>query len=69
MTKKFWLKERHNPQIGIYYVKIGQLSKTAAKKYTKPIYGDNTMLSFDTEAEYLARIAELESKGEKIYEC
>ena len=52
MTKSFWIKERENPQIGIYYTACGQLSKTAAKKMEKSIYGTNTMLEYQTEKEY-----------------
>jgi hypothetical protein len=61
--KPFWIKERYNPQLGTYYVACGQLSKTAAKKHLRPIYGNNIMHSFRTEESYKRRIAELEKAG------
>lgn len=64
MSKKFYLKERHNPQFGKpYYVAEGQLTKSDAKKKEKPSYGDNYMLSYDTKEEYTAAINKLESAG------
>ncbi len=51
MKKKqypYWIKQRYNPQLGIYYVKCGQISKTAAKRFYKAIYGENVMLEFET---------------------
>lgn len=33
--KKFYIKERHNPQTGVYYVACGQMSKQQAKSYEK----------------------------------
>lgn len=62
----FWIKERHNPQTGIYYVACGQLSKTAAKKKESSLYGSNVMLRFETEAEYQAKLAELKKNGESV---
>lgn len=57
--KSFWIKERNNPQLGTYYVACGQLSKTAARKMEKALYGSNVMLEFKTEAEYTAKLDEL----------
>ena len=59
---KYYIKERHNPQTGVYYVACGQLSKTAAKKKENSLYGYNTMIPFDTEQEYLAKLADLKSR-------
>lgn len=64
--KKFWLKERFNPQLGTYWVRMGQMSATAANKCARPIYGSNTMHSFETESEYLKRIGELKAAGESV---
>lgn len=64
--KPYWIKERHNPQSGVYYVACGQLSKTAAKKKESSLYGDNVMLRFDTESEYRAKLTELKNKGESV---
>lgn len=57
--KSFWIKERNNPQLGTYYVACGQLSKTAARKMERSLYGSNVMLEFKSEAEYRAKLAEL----------
>ena len=66
MTKKYYIKERCNPQLGTYYVACGALSKTAAKKNERTIYGSNLMIGFDTEEEYVAKLAELRKNGESI---
>jgi len=66
ITKPFWIKKRDNPQLGTYYVAMGQLSKTAAKDHAKALYGDNTMLRFETEAEYMAKLDDLRKNGESI---
>jgi len=62
-SKPYWIKERQNPQLGVYYVGCGQISVTKAKKYEKPLYGHNVMHRFASEQEYNARIAELRDKG------
>ena len=66
IIKKFYIKERHNPQLGVYYVAEGALSKTAAKRKTSPGYGSNIMHAFDTKEEYEAEIAKLKSAGERV---
>lgn len=66
MTKLWWIKERHNPQLGVYFVPEGQLSKRAAKAAERAIYGSNYMCSFNSEKAYLARIAELKAAGHRI---
>lgn len=62
----FWIKERHNPQTGVYYVALGQMSKTAAKGYKSTLYGENVMLRFETETEYQAKLAQLKNEGECV---
>lgn len=66
MKKLYYIKERINPQLGTYYVAMGQMSKTAAKKYEKPSYGYNIMHSFLTEALYTAELTRLKSTGERV---
>lgn len=56
---KFWIKERHNPQTGTYFVAMGQMSNAAAAKHNNCLYGDNIMHPFATEAEYSTKLAEL----------
>lgn len=62
----YWIKERHNPQLGTYYVGMGQLSKAAAKRYEAPLYGDNVMHRFDSEADYNKRLAALRQSGASV---
>lgn len=65
-TKPYWIKERHNPQLGVYYVACGQMSRTAAKQQEGGVYGRNYMHPYDTESTYQARLTELSEKGEKV---
>lgn len=62
----FWIKERHNPQLGVYYVACGQMSKTEAKKHEASLYGSNVMHSFATEEEYYTEIDALKAAGERV---
>lgn len=64
--RQWWIKERYNPQLGVYHVACGQLSKTAAKAEERSLYGDNVMHAFDTEEAYNARLAELRKNGERV---
>lgn len=64
--KPYWIKERHNPQLGTYYVPCGQMSRTAAKKYERPLYGDNIMHEYPDEISYQAKLAELRKRGENV---
>lgn len=63
---KFWIKQRYTPQLGMYYVACGQMSAAKAKKHEGSLYGSNVMLGYETEAEYKARLAELQAKGQKV---
>jgi len=64
----YWIKERHNPQLGNpYYHCYGQLSKTAAAKKEKSLYGFNIMLEFKTKEEYDKKIESLKKKGLTVY--
>jgi len=66
IQKKFYLKERHNPQLGVYYIAMGQMSKTAAKQAEGSIYGTNYMIPFDNVEDYMGKIKELELAGKSI---
>ena len=63
---KFYIKERHNPQLGVYYVGCGQLTAKEVKAYEKPLYGNNYMLKFDTKESYEFKLKELEDNGERV---
>jgi hypothetical protein len=65
-TNPFWIKERHNPQLRVYYVGMGQLSVAAAKRHTKALYGHNYMLRFDTEADYQEKLNSLRKEGQRV---
>lgn len=62
-SKLYYIKERYNPQLGTYYEAMGQMTKTAAKRHERPLYGHNTMHSFTTEQAYNDRIEELKKEG------
>lgn len=66
MGKSFWIKKRDNPQLGTYYILCGQLSKTAARKQEKALYGHNTMHEYQTEQEYNKAIEELKASGASV---
>lgn len=62
----FWIKERHNPQLGVYYVACGQMSKMEAKKHETSLYGSNVMHSFATKEEYDTEILALKAAGDRV---
>lgn len=64
--KRFYIKQRHNPQLGTYYVACGRLSKREAKAKERSLFGDNTMLGFDTGEEYLEMLSSLRAAGEHV---
>lgn len=66
MKKSYYIKERHNPQLGTYYVRCGQMTKKEAKQHTTPGYGYNVMMEYKTEEEYQEAINTLVEKGERI---
>lgn len=62
----YWIKERYNPQLGVYYVAYGQISVRMAKAAEKARYGVNTMHRYGTKEEYIKAINALEDKGERV---
>jgi len=64
--QKYYSKRRDNPQLGSYYVAMGQMSATAAKANEKSLYGMNFMRGFDTEAEYFAALDSLKEDGFRV---
>jgi len=68
-VRLYWIKERHNPQSGIYFIAYGnQLSKKEAKAKESSRYGNNFMYSFNTEKEYKAEIERLKKEGSRVTE-
>lgn len=65
-TKGFYIIERHNPQLGVYYILVGQITKKEALEYEDTLYGSAIMLRFETKEEYNAKISELRNSGEKV---
>lgn len=64
MKKKFYIKERSNPQFKQpYFIACGQLSKKEAKAKENSIYGTNYMVAYDTEDEYILAIETLRMDG------
>ena len=53
MKRKWYIKERHNPQFKKpYFVAMGRLYKIDARACENPLYGNNIMHPYDTEEEY-----------------
>ena len=63
--KYYWIMERHNPQLGVYYIAMGNISAKDAESKSS-VYGWNHMLKFDSEKEYKAKISDLIEKGERV---
>ena len=64
--KYYWIKERHNPQLGTYYVLCGQLAVKEAKLRERSIYGSNTMHKYATEKEYDDAVDLIMERGERV---
>lgn len=62
----FYIKERHNPQLGTYFVGCGKLLVKHAKKMESSLYGFNTMHRYESEQEYNFRLEELIDAGERV---
>jgi len=67
MRKKFYIKERHNPQLGIAYYCMGQMTKKDAKKHEESLYGYNILLPYETEEEYKTATEKLKSEGKRVF--
>lgn len=63
---KYWIKRRNNPQTGTYYTLYGKLPYREAMRMERTLYGDNTMLCFETIEAYNAKIVELHKSGERV---
>ena len=68
MKKKFYIKERFNPQFDKpYYVLLGQRTKKDISKMGESIHGQNNILTYDTEVEYDEAIKKLKADGLHIH--
>lgn len=60
---KYWyIKKRTNPQLGVYYLAVGNISNNHAKKMEDSIYGWNEMLRYETEELYNDAVVELNAR-------
>jgi hypothetical protein len=64
----YWIKERHNPQTGVYYTPCGKLPAKKARRMETSVYGENIMHKFSRREAYLLKIKELKTDGQKITE-
>lgn len=66
--KSWWIKERENPQLGTYYVALGELSKSKARRSSRgrSIYGASRLIELKTEVDYLKALEKLKADGHKI---
>lgn len=55
----YWIRERHNPQLGVYYVAMGKMTKAEAKKFERAIYGHDVMLPYPSEEAYNEAVKKL----------
>ena len=67
-VKSYWIKERHNPQLGVYYVRMGQISAREANQHDNPLYGHNILHRYETQEQYDAELTRLEREGCSIYD-
>lgn len=63
---KYWIKERHTPQLGVYYTSMGQMSVVRAKDIERTAYGRNIMHPFKTLTAYQEMLSELKQNGEDV---
>lgn len=63
---KYVIKERHNPQLGVYFVAMGCISNARAKGRGKCLYGSDIMHAFDTRKEYELELQRLRESGERV---
>lgn len=55
---KYYIKERHNPQTGVYYTALGKMPATKAKASENTLYGCNYVYGYSKSC-YLAKCEEL----------
>lgn len=68
MAKKFYIKERENPQFKKpYYQALGQITKKEAKKHENTVYGWNNVRSYETEDEYNKALDKLKADGFRVF--
>lgn len=68
MAKKYWyIKERHNPQNGVSFTPLGNISKSEAKKHEKTIYGQNIIHKYESLEVYQTEISRLIANKEKVH--
>jgi hypothetical protein len=65
-NKPWWIKERFNPQLGVYYVACGQMSVKDANACKRTRYGCNEMMRFNSEEEYRASLEQLKKDGMNV---
>lgn len=64
---KFYIGERHNPQLSKpYYKAYGQLSVKDAKSKENCLYGSMYLTPYDTEEEYNKAIDKLKSEDFRV---
>lgn len=55
---KYYIKARHNPQLGVRYTALGRMKAAEAKKKERVLYGVNIVTGY-TKDEYLEKCKEL----------
>ena len=62
----FFIKERDNPQLGIYFVLMGKMPEKDAKKMERSAYGVNSIHRFETFKEYMIKVESLIKQGARV---
>jgi hypothetical protein len=64
---KFYIGERHNPQLSKpYYLARGQMTAADAKKGEECLYGSIIMTPYESEVSYNNALADLKANGFRI---
>lgn len=63
---KYVIKERYNPQLGVYFVAMGRISDARAEGRGKCLYRSDIMYAFNTRKEYELELQRLRESGERV---
>jgi len=64
--KYWWIKERHNPQLGLYYVACGQIPVKDARAMGRGSYGYNIMHKFSSASDYEEHLKQIREEGHLV---
>ena len=65
-SKYWWIKERYNPQLGVYYVACGNIPQATAKRMADSLYGTNVMHPYKSKELYVDALSDLLNEGGRV---